>query len=144
MSKATIDDQVAHSGKCSLKITGMNNRGIILSGIYLTRNYVEKAGYSFIGKYRVTAWIKTYGMETVDAELKIHYYRKNKEGKDTWFGGKNIGKIQGTTDWTKVSEIVTIPSDCDRIEVCMATAEPNAGIAWFDDISLIKIEEELL
>ena len=140
ISDVVIDDQVSHSGKCSLKITGTNNRVISWQCIY--RSIVENAGYSFSGKYRVSGWIKTYNMGAVDVVLKISYWtRKSKEEKWKWIRCDTIGNLQGTNDWTKVSKIITTPSDSafdEHFEISVSTLEPNTGLVWFDDISLTK------
>ena len=35
-------------------------------------------------------------------------------------------------------------NDCETMSVRLLTRDPNTGIAWFDDISLIKLEEEII
>ena len=126
MSKWSLDSEIVHGGKYSLKVTGDGNRGMSMQTLY-AKDGIEA------GKYQFKVWIKTDGAAAV---IYLGHYTT---------GGKNISndtfKRGGEkTVWMEISKIITTPANCGgSIKIMLSTGVPNYGEVWFDDISLVKL-----
>ena len=52
-------------------------------------------------------------------------------------------KLRGTNEWTKISMPWTSPDESHLAQVCLARSreyDPGHGIAWVDDVSLLKLD----
>ncbi|MCS7265876.1 MAG: DUF4091 domain-containing protein [Armatimonadetes bacterium] len=123
LSQWEIEEKVVKSGKRSLKVTGKNNRGIAIQDLRPPFPVCQVSGWLKCENLKGHAWIF---IEFIDAQGK-------------WLAGVVVGQVTGTTDWTFVSKEVTMPPDAVTFRVDLLTTEPNDGIAWFDDISVVPV-----
>ncbi len=90
------------------------------------------------GIYRISGWIKTENVESAEPNVGAHV------------SGSSPG-ITGTKDWTYVSfsfsPAVPQPDEpvYELVDVSLGLKAggiyPASGVAWFDDITLVKIDE---
>ncbi|MCX7968195.1 MAG: hypothetical protein N3B10_06855, partial [Armatimonadetes bacterium] len=123
LSQWEVDEKVVKSGKRSLKVIGKNNRGIAIQDLRPPFPVCQVSGWLKCENLKGHAWIF---IEFIDAQGK-------------WLAGVVVGEVTGTTDWTFVSKEVTMPPDAVVFRVDLLTTEPNNGIAWFDDISVVPL-----
>jgi len=123
LSHWEVDEKIVKSGKRSLKVIGKNNRGIAIQDIRPPSPTCQVSG-----------WLRC---ENLKGYARIFVEFIDAEGK--WLAGVVVGEVTGTTDWTFVSKEVTMPTDAVVFRVDLLTTEPNEGVAWFDEISVIPI-----
>lgn len=117
--------------------TGRTGRGVLVSstegvdGGWQTQIQVKP--YS---KYKLTAWIKTEGVEKIDGQgalLNLH----TRQDRTT--------PVTGTKDWSQVAmDIETGPDDAIVLNCLLGYYGRAKGKAWFDDIELTLLETKPL
>ncbi len=123
LSQWEVDEKTVKSGKHSLKVIGKNNRGIAIQDLRPP-----------FPTCRVSGWLRC---ENLKGYARIFIEFIDASGK--WLAGVVVGEVTGTTDWTFVSKEVTMPTDAVVFRVDLLTTEPNDGVAWFDDISVVPV-----
>jgi len=116
---------------------GRTGRGVLVSssegvdGGWQTQIQVKP--YS---KYKLTAWIKTEGVEKIDGQgalINLHSRRERTTA------------IVGTQPWTQVSLDIETGADDSLVLNCLLGYYGRAkGKAWFDDIELTLLEAKTL
>ncbi|MBN2536192.1 MAG: hypothetical protein JXB88_25145 [Spirochaetales bacterium] len=123
VTRFEVDTKVAYTGSKSVAVNNMKkNHG------YYIQNVTVKAN-SF---YRVTGWVRT---ENVGENLEgagisvIDYFEVG-------------GDFRGTTPWQFAELYISTGPDTSHIEIMLQVGNygaENTGKAWFDDISMIKV-----
>ncbi|MFH1147251.1 MAG: fibronectin type III domain-containing protein [Pseudomonadota bacterium] len=121
------EDQVAHSGTRSLKVTCSDPADYQLTG-----QGIPVVPGEF---YNVSAWVKTADVAGAGASICLEWY---KDGQ--YYGGAyDFRQISGTEDWQLVSvPRVLVPGDATSCIVYLCLARGSTGAAWFDDVSVEK------
>ncbi len=124
VSQFEVDQAISHEGKCSARVTGQGNRGIILQSVGIRPE-----------RYRLSGWIRAKGLGTGSAAIIIEWLAEDSK----WLSGMDAGQVTGEADWTFVSADVTPPENARMAHVDCLTRGNNSGTVWFDDIRLIDI-----
>jgi len=113
-------DTVAHTGSRSVRITSKEGGDTAWATVVSVKPYA---------RYRLTAWIKTEGVEAgtgTGALLNLH-----------GLGRLRTTAVVGTQDWTRVSlEFNTETNDAIQINCLFGGWGKSRGTAWYDDIGL--------
>lgn len=119
----TLDAQVVHAGKNSLKIThtGAEDWSAAQEG-----QIAVKPGDIF----RIQAWVKSEN--TNDLQISVVTRRANGETQDWTFGRIDAG---GTHDWQEFSRRFVVPADCATIQ--FRVIGNGLAAAWVDDVALV-------
>lgn len=121
------------TGAVSIAQSSWNNANLNTNGYVLNR-----AAQSFAA----SAFIRSNGLDSAGAWLRIQIFQKNPDGTLTFVKGINSPIVTGTTGWTKVTVPAFCPQDyigagatLGRIEAAVQTSS-LAGSADVDDINL--------
>ncbi len=128
------------AGANSLKITGKNTQlGYIIQQIVMP---------SGISKLRIAGWMKTQGFQNSwTARIQVEFFDA---------GGKKVGpgfplitpSRNSDTDWTQYQREIVPPEGAQYCRVILLThypirPVPNAGIVWYDNLSLTAITPQV-
>src|SRR5262249_14335776 len=123
------DPSTAHEGRQSLRISAAER-----SDTALGQEVSLRPG----GWYRFTGWVRTIGLETLDATVSGTYQVQRARGRGTLAAGKSH---RGDTDWTAVVLVFQAPGDGRiRIAPFLAGFGKGRGTAWFDGLRLEPFE----
>ncbi|MFA0764831.1 MAG: hypothetical protein XFASWVDF_002575, partial [Candidatus Fervidibacter sp.] len=123
LSQWEVDETIVKVGKRSAKVIGKNNRGIAIQDLRPPSPTCLVSG-----------WLRC---ENLKGYARIFVEFIDAEGK--WLAGVVVGEVTGTTDWTFVSKEVTMPPEAAVFRVDLLTTNPNDGVAWFDEISVVPV-----
>jgi hypothetical protein len=123
-SVAVVDDQIAHSGKCSLRLDGGGKRGLVMHVLRVRP-----------GKYHFSAWIRTKGLGAAEAFILAEWMSK----EDKWLAGNPLKAVSGDADWTLCEGDVEAPAAARSVHLDLITNVPNTGAAWFDDVAFTRV-----
>jgi hypothetical protein len=123
LSQWEVDETIVKVGKRSAKVIGKNNRGIAIQDLRPPSPTCLVSG-----------WLRC---ENLKGYARIFVEFIDAEGK--WLAGVVVGEVTGTTDWTFVSKEVTMPPEAAVFRVDLLTTDPNDGVAWFDEISVVPV-----
>jgi len=132
------DDQVVHSGKRSVSIAIDESHP---DGQVIAYNWTKTVPGCQEGKsYELSGWVRTENM-TGPAWIVAQCWN---EAKNEMLGFATTQKdypITGTSDWTQVGTVFTVPAGTAevRIRAGVAAPENNGGRAWFDDLSVREV-----
>ena len=132
----TYDDQIVFEGDRSLKIYQYSTQNV--DGQVFLGN---RSPINHNGQYSVTGNVK--GINARNARIDVKYYEGRTSGGGT--DPVTIGEpITGTQDWTYFSADLEIPDSGNYINIFMENESPidDEGYAWFDEVKLIRWEEE--
>ena len=88
--------------------------------------------------YLLSTWLKCKDVEAGDARVHVHL-RKADGGLSETGAMTGISKgITGTTDWTLVSGLFTMPEDAAQFQIHLTTTA--SGTVWHDGVSLAEVE----
>ncbi len=134
---ASLDEEVAHSGERSARLTidgPVGERG----NVYITRTVPVTAGR----RYRAEAWIRGEeiaaleqgGMSSVGATIIVEFADAN----GAWLAPGSYGASNfGSFDWRRVrTDAAKAPQGAGRAIIFLALR--GVGSAWFDDV---RVEE---
>ena len=122
-----LDDQVAHTGKRSLRYTNADPARYVLC----SQPIALQAGRL----YELSVWVKTKGLTGDDTGATICLEWSDKDGK--WIGGAYPAGLKGDTDWTLVKGIGgRVPAEATSCSVTVYCRKGLVGTAWFDDVSV--------
>ena len=131
------DDQVKHTGErsVSIAIDPAHPEGVI------AYNWTETVPGFEVGKsYELSGWVRTENM-TGPAWIVAQCWDDSR-GKMLAFGTTQTDyPISGTTDWTRVGTVFTVPAGTAevRIRAGIVAPENNGGRAWFDDLAVREV-----
>jgi|GEM_PF-1430196 len=125
---ATVDRNVAHEGKASLRMKKTIERYFPIAE--WSQGFAHK---STAGKLRVAAWVKA--QRAHKAVLDVQF--KSGDGKWThkwaaYIGAKDTGDPPADHDWKEYSDTVPIPDRTEEIRIALQLYGP--GTVWFDQI----------
>jgi hypothetical protein len=89
------------------------------------------------GQYLLAGMVKCSNVE--EGEVRIHAHRRTADGGLSRFQPYlSVGPgISGTTDWTLLSGLVTIPEDTVTLQIHLTT--DKSGTVWHDGVFLAKV-----
>ncbi|GEM_PF-2217405 len=126
---------VAHTGSRSLSIES--------DGVYSVADRWRAGMDCSIGlqpgtEATLTAWVKTEGVQG-SAHLQVYVMGPAGPGSTdaTILAQPTGGDVTGTTDWTEVSLILTVPPGPSYVMPYLGLK--GAGRAWFDDVRLVGV-----
>lgn len=124
-----LDTRVCHSGARSVRV-GVERA--VDDGVWSTEMLDHLPGAKY---YKVTAWIKTEGLQDSDARVAVICH-----GADGNWLGANYGAIVAATnrDWTQYTGYAECPPGTAkvRLRLWMNFNYTGTGTAWFDDIAM--------
>ena len=135
---ATADEDVAHSGQRSARLTveGPVER---TSDVYITRSVPVIPGH----RYQAEAWVRGEdvtalvqgGMSAAGVTVIVEFARPD----GSWFAGGDYAESQWQTfDWRRVrTEPVKAPEGAGFAIIYLALR--GTGTAWFDDVSMLEV-----
>ena len=87
--------------------------------------------------YLVSAWVKCQKID--EGEVRVHLHRRTAEGQLSKYQPMTSlpQAIQGTTDWTLISGLVTMPEDTTQLEIHLTTN--TSGMVWHDDVLAAEV-----
>ncbi len=135
--RTTRDNRVSHTGQSSVRLD------------FVAADFDSMANQDFHhlsqpvvlvpGRYELSAWVRTSGLTTdegVGARLVD-------QSVNTVLGATR--KVRGTTDWTRISVLFTVPGlggqfsvEIVRMKSLSFVNRPN-GTAWVDDLQLMPL-----
>lgn len=125
----TVVDDVAHSGKRSLRVVNTDPDRYLLASQPLKL----KPGMM----YRFSAWVRAQGVQGNDtgATICVEWY-----GEKGFIGGTYPGGIKGDRDWYRIEAVTPpIPEAATRCQVTLYLRKKMTGTAWFDDVSVVAV-----
>lgn len=133
------DSDVAHSGKRSLRIRDTMPEGAVdtrdwktCSGRWVARPRPIQPG----SEYRLQVWVKTLGV-TGRANAHLAWQRGS-----SWLSEDATPAVSGTGGWQKLTVRATAPENADTVVVSLNLSR-SRGTAWFDDVGVAGISDEL-
>ncbi len=128
VSEAAVAKGEGRNGGDCMKITGGGKRGIVLQELP-----------AYVGRYRVSGWIKCEDLEGASAQILVEWQDKG----DKWMRGDSVGSVTGTQDWQRFEAIVEPTKGTWRVHFDLLVTAPNNGTAWFDDLEFERIQSGL-
>jgi alpha-N-arabinofuranosidase len=123
------DGDIRHGGKQSLRI-----RADQLTDAALSQEVQLAPGQW----YRFRGWVKTRALDPQGARVYGTFQIQRAGGRGVIASAANH---RDSTDWTEVSIHFKAPPDgCTRVAVFLAGYGKGTGTAWFDDLSLEKVD----
>ena len=97
------------------------------------QNVPVKPGHTYL----LSAWVKCEGVDT--GEIHVHLHRRTAQGELSKYQPMTSlsQAIKGTTDWTQISELMTMPEDTTQLEIHLTSNA--AGTVWHDDILAAEV-----
>jgi hypothetical protein len=124
---AGVDDQVAHSGRQSLWLSGTSAGTVTRVGTNPIRNFIPEVGK----RYLVKAWIRSENL-AADTWIKIESVNKQRNKVlDAFF----LRPMNDTHDWYLVQG-VTPPIPDETAELWLNINVSGSGVLWVDDITV--------
>ncbi len=124
-AKVGPDRTIVHEGRQSLRINATEPSDTALGQEVTLRPR---------GWYRFNGWVRTAGLDPLDASVCGTYQVQAAGGRGTLAAGPNY---RGDTDWTKLELVFQAPSDGRvRIAPFLVGFGKGKGTAWFDDLRL--------
>jgi len=118
----------AHSGNRSVSI---NNTHIYDEEV--SNNWFQPINIVPLNRIvELSGWIKTIDAESVVMVIRCEDENDNLVGFGTT---KSNFNITGTSEWTKYTALVKVPSETEAIRVLLALT--GTGQVWFDDVTLV-------
>jgi len=128
-----LDDNEVHEGRHSLRITAREASDTALG---------QEVCLDPSHWYRFTGWVKTRGLQALDAPVTGTFQVQRPGGRGQLASGSNH---QGDTDWANVFLFFQAPSDgWVRIAPFLAGYGKGIGTAWFDGMTLDVIDPSQL
>lgn len=122
-----IDDQVAHTGRHSLRIDNRDPNVYRLA----TADIPCKPGR----RYAFSAWIKTEGVKGDETGATICLEWSDADGN--WMGGRYPAGFKGTHDWQHLARVSgPLPEGAASCHIVAYLRKGMVGRAWFDDIEV--------
>jgi hypothetical protein len=130
----SFDSAVKHSGATSLKYKNEDPNLYILA--------TQQLGAAPGTAYRVSAWIKTEGVEGPDsggATLALEW----KDAEGHFLGGFYPKGLTGTRDWQMLNQTSPrSPSNVATVTVVCYVRKGSVGTAWFDDVCVEPVRQK--
>jgi len=146
------DPATAHSGKRSIRISGVLN-GVNSDSAWQDRVIVESDKLALPvsgGKLLLTAWVRTENVAAGHVLFRLKYYGANSKqlslpghGTDTFFAGDGV-----SGNWQRVTFLVNpphwgsppypAPARAEKVTVSVSL-DNSPGTLWVDDISLVSL-----
>jgi alpha-N-arabinofuranosidase len=128
-SRVEADTEIRHGGKQSLRIQSSEPTDTALG------QEVQLAGGEW---YRFTGWVRTRGLDPHGSRTYGTFQIQLPGGHGVIASAANR---RGDTEWTKLPICFQAPADgLARIAVFFVGFGKGTGTAWFDDLSLEKID----
>ncbi len=128
-AKVEADRSIVREGRQSLRVSASE-----LSDTALGQEVAVRPG----GWYRLNGWVRTRGLDPLDAPVCGTFQVQGAHGRGTLASGPSHS---GDTDWTKVELVFRAPGDGRiRIAPFLVGYGKGTGTAWFDDLKLEAFE----
>src|SRR5262249_17792449 len=128
-SRVESDTEIRHGGKQSLRIQASE-----LSDTALGQEVQLTPGQY----YRFRGWVKTRGLDPQGARVYGTFQIQQPGGRGVIASGSNH---RDDTEWTEIPIYFQAPPDGrTRIAVFFVGFGKGTGTAWFDDLSLEKVD----
>lgn len=87
--------------------------------------------------YWLSAWVRC--QDVADGEVRLHAHYLQADGKLSQQGGfASVGPgIAGTTDWTRLSGVLSVPADATTLQVHLTM--DSSGTVWHDEVVVAEI-----
>jgi len=130
-----VDNQVAHTGRHSLRIDNRDPEVYRLA----TADIPCKPGR----RYAFSAWIKTEGVKGDETGATICLEWSDADGN--WMGGSYPAGFKGTHDWQYLTWVSgPLPEGAASCHIVAYLRKGMVGRAWFDDIEVREAREPYL
>jgi hypothetical protein len=132
------DEQVVHSGERSISIAiDSSHPDEVIAYNWAKAVPACQAGRS----YELRGWIRTENLSG-PAWIAVQCWN---DARDKMLGFTTTQKdypITGTSDWTQVETVFTVPAGTSEILIRagIATPENRGGRVWFDDLSVRELQ----
>ncbi len=126
------DDGVSHAGSGSLKYSNT-----LKTRYELCSQFVDVPGGV---TYQVGGWIKTEGLLYKNATICVEW----RDRAGNYMNGVYLDGVKGTKNWTYVSGLVRLPVEANGCSVTCYVQKGGVGVAWFDDVQLVRRVEPVL
>jgi hypothetical protein len=123
-----LDPNQHHTGKYAMKFLGNRTSKGLLQTIYTS----GKSG----DKFRISAWSKAYRVPTIGGLYAVRVMFM--DGNYT-VGQLTLNFICGTHAWQQVTQDIQAPADYTSVRY-IVIYQKASGTAWFDDVSLLRIQ----
>ena len=135
--KISYDSYIRHSGRRALRVDFSKNDSSDFVGVCQSVVLEPNTRYEF------SAWLRTRDL----AEDGGVYFRLTYEGEQTP-QYQETPKLGGTNEWTRVSAHWNSPDHLQLSQVCLSRASGlksgrMPGVAWVDDVSLLKLSPSM-
>jgi hypothetical protein len=126
------DSSVARTGGASLKYvnTDAGRYKLCMQSVKL------KGGW----KCRFSVWVKTQNIAGDDSGASICLEWSGADGK--WLGGMYPKGVKGTRGWTNIQGVTRIPPQAASFSLSCYVRKGMTGVAWFDDVELVRIDDK--
>ena len=120
----SVDDQSAHGGKRSVKITSQTGADV---------SWSQDIAVKPRTRYRVSAWVKTRGLKAGTGEgAQINLHELQRQGKTS--------ALKGDTDWARItSEFETGTHTKLILNLLYGGWGRSTGEAWWDDVEVFEV-----
>ncbi|MBD3220987.1 hypothetical protein GF314_07060 [bacterium] len=131
------DDQVAHAGDRSVSIA----IDLDHPDEEIAYNWTKAVPGCEEGEtYELSGWVKTEGLSG-PAWICIQCWDEAKSEMLGFSTTQGDYPVTGTTDWTQVGTVFTVPASTAevRVRAGIATPDNRGGRVWFDDLSIRRL-----
>jgi hypothetical protein len=131
------DDDVVHSGKCSVSIAIAASH----PDEAIHYNWTKVVPACQVGKsYELSGWVRAENL-TSPAFIVAQCWDGAKSKMLGFATTQRDYPVTGTSDWTQVATVFTVPDGTGevRIRAGMSAPENRGGRVWFDDIRVREL-----
>ena len=126
-SPASVVAGEGRLGTQGLRIDGNGSRGIVIQNPAVSS-----------GDYTLSGWVKCTNMGSVQVRIQVEWLDAS-WGYAGW--GGPVGAVSGDSGWTYIEGVKTAPGNAAYAAIEMVTANNNSGVAWYDDITFVRVPD---
>lgn len=123
-----LDNTIKHSGKASLKITGLEKLPASARGEARVGQALKVKPFH---NYILSAWVKSENLQA-EAEDFVLLFSGNRQRRHSY---TNL-RVATNQDWTRHS-IIFNSLEADAIDFSVGVTDARRGTIWFDDIAIV-------
>jgi hypothetical protein len=123
-----LDNTIKHSGKASLKITGLEKLPASARGEVRVGQALKVKPFH---NYILSAWVKSENLQA-EAEDFVLLFSGNRQRRHSY---TNL-RVATNQDWTRHS-IIFNSLEADTIDFSVGVTDARRGAIWFDDIAIV-------
>ena len=131
------DDQVVHTGKRSVSIAIVSSH----PDEVIAYNWTKVVPACQVGNsYELSGWVRAENL-SAPAWIVVQCWNDAKSEMLGFTTTQKDHPIMGTSDWTQVGIVFTVPAGTAavRIRAGIATPENRGGRVWFDDLRVREL-----